>query len=161
MPREDAWFRFCPFTDDFQCARSKRMRRFHWRGSRLRPGANGRAAGSAPVSNGTFRIPRRTFYRYRAPPQAGVLITRHDPTRRAPVGPWVWSHRREGRSPVETGAGRPHRLPNRKGIMRSEPRIGSSVRIFAGTPRKRLCVPRGTGEMFDRTVGRARVAFIR
>ena len=40
-----------------RCICSKRMRRFHWRGSRLRSGADSCAAGSAPVSNGTFRTP--------------------------------------------------------------------------------------------------------
>lgn len=46
---------------DPRCTCSKRMRRFHWRGSRLRSGADSCAAGSAPVSNGTFRTPWRSL----------------------------------------------------------------------------------------------------
>ena len=45
-----------------RCICSKRMRRFHWRGSRLRSGADSCAAGSAPVSNGTFRTPWRSLH---------------------------------------------------------------------------------------------------
>ena len=45
-----------------RCTCSKRMRRFHWRGSRLRSGADSCAAGSAPVSNGTFRTPWRSLH---------------------------------------------------------------------------------------------------
>ena len=59
-PRGGIWSRGS--LRDPRCTCSKRMRRFHWRGSRLRSGADSCAAGSAPVSNGTFRTPWRSFH---------------------------------------------------------------------------------------------------
>lgn len=47
--------------------RSERMRRFHWRGSRLRRGADSCAAASAPVSNGTFLTAHLTISRFFVP----------------------------------------------------------------------------------------------
>lgn len=59
-PRGGIWSRGS-FRDP-RCTCSKRMKRFHWRGSRLRSGADSCAAGSAPVSNGTFRTPWRSLH---------------------------------------------------------------------------------------------------
>ena len=59
-PRGGIWSRGS--LRDPRCTCSKRMRRFHWRGSRLRSGADSCAAGSAPVSNGTFRTPWRSLH---------------------------------------------------------------------------------------------------